>query len=74
MLFSADLHKDFGDVECVAITTMFALQPSSVYSPTFYTPKANCLATDGDTSLSDQILDVAMTEVKAEVTARQRRK
>ena len=72
MLLAVDLMvrhtgKDFVDVECVAIASVLSFQSSSVYSPEFYTPQANRLATDGDTSLSEQILDVSMTEVKAEV-------
>jgi len=39
MLLAVDLHKDFVDVECVAVTTMFALQSSSVYGSKFNAPK-----------------------------------
>jgi hypothetical protein len=66
MLFAIDFYDDFIDEKCVAVATMLSLQSSGVNRPELDTPQANRLAADGDTSLSEQILDVSMTEVKAE--------
>jgi hypothetical protein len=38
MLLAVDLHKDFVDVEGIAITTVLPLQSSSVYSSELDTP------------------------------------
>jgi hypothetical protein len=65
MLLAVDLDEDLIDEKCVTVATMFALQPSTVYCPRFYTPQASRLAADSNTSLSEQTLDVSMTEVKA---------
>ena len=67
MLFAIDLHKDFIDEKGIAVASVFSLQPSSIYSTEFDTPKSNCFAADSDTSLREQILDIPVTEVETEV-------
>ena len=57
MLLAIDFDKDFIDVEGVALNSMFALQPASIYRSGFYTPTADGFATDGDTPLSEKIFN-----------------
>ena len=51
MLLNIDLYEDFIDEKGIAVSTMISLQPSSVYSTEFDTPKSNCFAADSDASL-----------------------
>ena len=67
MLFAIDLHEDFIDEKGIAVASVFSLQPSSVYSTEFDTPKSNCFAADSDASLCQKIFYIAVTEVETEV-------
>ncbi len=65
LLPAANPHEDLIDEECVAVPSVFPLQSSSVYSPEFYTPQANRFPAYRDTSLSQQIFYIAMTEIES---------
>jgi hypothetical protein len=77
MLFAIDLlvrhpGEDFIDEKGTAVASVFSLQPSSVYSTKFDTPKSNCFAADSDASLCQKIFYEwsgipAVTEVETEV-------
>jgi hypothetical protein len=57
VLSAIDLHKDFIDVEGIAITTVLSFQSSSVYSSEFDTPETDRFAADSDASLGEEIFD-----------------
>ena len=67
MLFAIDLHEDFIGGKCIAVASVFPLQPSSVYSTEFDAPEANRFSADYDASLSQKILDIPVAEVETEV-------
>ena len=64
MLFGIDFHEDFIDEKGIAVASVFSLQPSSVYSIEFDTPKSNGFAADSDASLCQKIFYIAVTEVE----------
>lgn len=65
MLLAVDLHDYFIDEEGIAVATMSSPQASGVQSAELYTPEADCLATDDDASLSEQIFDIKMTQLES---------
>ena len=67
VLLTIDLHEHFVEVECIAVASVFPLQSSSVYRTKLDAPQANCLSADGNTSLCQKVLDIAVTEVEAVV-------
>jgi len=67
MLLAVDLYEDFIDAESVAKISVFSLQPPGVHDPKLDTPETNCFSADNDASFSQEILDIAMAEIEAEV-------
>ena len=57
--------EDFIDIKGVAIAPVPSLQSSSVNCSEFDAPEADRLASDGDSSFSQEVLDISMAEVKA---------
>jgi hypothetical protein len=64
MLLTVDLDEDFIDVEGVAVTSMFSLQPTSINSSEFDTPETNCFAADSDSSFGEEVFNIAMAQVE----------
>ena len=52
MLLATDLHEDFIDVKCIAITSMFSLQTPGINGTELDTPKPDSLMTDSDAAFS----------------------
>ncbi len=67
MLLASDLYEDLSNIECVAVALMSTLQPTSVLGPKLDAPKADRFATDCDASFGQEIFDISMTQVDAEV-------
>ena len=67
MLLAVDLHKDFIDIEGVAITSVPLFQLSGVYCAKLDAPQTYRLAADRDTTLGQEIFDVAVTQIEPEV-------
>jgi hypothetical protein len=65
MLLALDLDEDFIDEEGVAIATMATLQSSSVYSSEFDAPQADRFTADCDTSFSEKVFDISVTQIEA---------
>jgi hypothetical protein len=65
VLLTFDLHEDFIDEECITITTVLSFKSPGVHSPELDTPQANRFAADGDASLSQQIFNISMAEIKS---------
>jgi hypothetical protein len=65
VLLALDLHEDFIDVECIAVSSVLSLQSSGGYRTKLDEPQADCLSADGNTSLCQEALDIAMTEVES---------
>ena len=55
----------FIDVEGIAVASVLSLQAKGVDYAELDAPKADRFATDDDASLSQEILDISMAEVKA---------
>jgi hypothetical protein len=58
MLFTVDIHKDFIDLEGIAVATVFTLQSSRVNGSEFDAPQSDRFSTDGDATLRQQILNI----------------
>jgi hypothetical protein len=67
MLLAVDLHEYFIDEEGVAIASVLPLQSHGIFGAEFDTPQANRFAADDNSSFSQQIFDVSMTEVEPEI-------
>ena len=65
VLLAVDLHKDFIDVEGVAVASVLAFQPAGINGSEFDAPEADRFAADGDTSLSEKVFYVTVAEVEA---------
>ena len=65
MLFTVDPHKDFVNVEGVAITLVLAFQSAGIDSAELDTPKTDRFAADGDTSLGKEIFNVTMAQIES---------
>ena len=59
--------EDFVDIECVAIASVLPLQSLGIFGAEFDTPQANRFAADDNSSFSQQIFDVSMTEIEPEI-------
>ncbi len=64
-LLSADLHEDFIDEKCTAESLVPTLQTPGILRSKLITPQPNSFITDGDSTFSQQIFDISMTEVKS---------
>ena len=67
MLLAIDLYQDFVDVEDIAIAPMLSLESSRVQGTELDAPEPNRFASDCDSSLSQEIFYIAVTEVETEV-------
>ena len=67
MLLTVDLHKDFVNVEGVAIALVFSLQAARVNGTELYAPKADCFATYGDPSFGKQVFNISVAEIESVV-------
>jgi hypothetical protein len=67
VLFAADLQQQFVEVPFIAASNSSSTQPSREERPEHCAPLADRLVADDDAALSEQILHVAETEVKAKV-------
>jgi hypothetical protein len=67
VLLAVDPDEDFIDVEGVAIASVFSYKAARVNSTELDTPQAYRLSADCDTSFSEGIFDIAMTEVESVV-------
>jgi|GEM_PF-1034250 hypothetical protein len=61
VLLAVDFYEDLINEKDIAITNMFALQSSSVYSSELDAPKANRFSAYSDASLCEKVFNVAMT-------------
>jgi hypothetical protein len=72
MLLAVDLlvrhtGEDLINVEGVAVASVLSLQPAGVNRTKLDAPEADRFAADSDPSLSEQILDVSVTQIEAMV-------
>ena len=65
MLLAIDLHKDFVDKESVAVASVISLQPAGINGSELYAPEPDGFTADSDASFSEEILDVAVTQVES---------
>jgi hypothetical protein len=65
MLLAVVLHKDFADVECVAVASVLSFQSAGINRPEFDTPETDSFSADSDAPFSEQIFDIAMAEVES---------
>ena len=56
--------EDFINVEAVAVSAMFPLQPPGIYGSKLDAPEADRLPSDDDASFCEEILDIAVAQVK----------
>jgi hypothetical protein len=64
-LLAVYFHKDFVDVERVTVASMLSSQATGVNGYELDTPEANRLPSDNDAAFSEQVLDIAVTEIEA---------
>ena len=65
MLFAIDVDEGFVNVEGIAIASMFTLQSSVIDSSELDAPKAYSFSADSDAPFSQQVLNIAMTQIEA---------
>jgi len=65
MLLSIDLDEDFINVKGVAIAPVLSLQSPGVNGSEFDAPKTDGLASDDDSSFSQEVLDISVAEIEA---------
>ena len=61
ILLAIDSYEDFIDIKCVAITSVFAFQSTSIQCAECDAPQANRLAGDGDAPFGKQVFDISVT-------------
>ena len=59
------LDEDFVNVKGIAVASMLSFQAPSIDCSEFDAPQTDGFTADGDASLSEQILDVSVAQVKA---------
>jgi hypothetical protein len=59
--------EDFIDAECITVASVFSFQATGIYCIEHDAPEANCSAADGNTSLGEKILDIAVNQVESVV-------
>ncbi len=72
MLFPIDLHKDFINVEGIAVALMSAFQPTGIFGSKLGAPESDRLVTDCDATFGQEIFDEwsgtpAVAEIEAVV-------
>ena len=67
MLLTFDLHEDLVDEEGIAVAPVFSFQASGEEGSEFDTPEPDGFPADNDASLSQEIFDISMAQVKAVV-------
>jgi hypothetical protein len=67
ILLCVDLYEDFIDVEGISVSSVLSLQRPGIPSPKLDTPEPDRCAADDNSSFSQQIFDVSMTEVEPEI-------
>jgi hypothetical protein len=65
MLFSAYFHEDFIDEEGVTIASVLSFRSHGIFWTELYTPKPDRLAAACNSSFSQQMLNIAITEIEA---------
>ena len=67
MLLTADFHKNFIDVEGIAVASVLPLQSPSVNSSELDAPQPDRLPGDENTPFSEQIFDISVAQVESVV-------
>ena len=67
MLLTINLHEDFIDVEGVTVSSVFAFPSAGIETAKLDTPQTDRFTADGDTSLGQQIFNIAVTQVESVV-------
>jgi hypothetical protein len=65
MLLAVDLDEHLVDIEGVAITSVLPPQSSRVQTTEFDAPWANRFSADGYAPLSQEIFNIAVTQIEA---------
>ena len=65
MLLTINLHEYFIDIERITKTLVTAFQTSSVLGSKLVAPQPDGFIADDNTSFSQQIFDISMTQAKA---------
>ena len=55
--------EDFIDVEGIAVASVLAFQAAGINGSELDAPQSNCFSTDRDTSFSEQLFNITMTEI-----------
>ena len=67
MLLAVYFHEEFIDIEGIAISSVFSFQASGVEGSEFDTPEADRFSGYSDASFSEQVFNIAVAEIEAEV-------
>jgi len=62
-----DFQEDFIDVKSVAVATMSTLQATGIFGAELDAPEPDRFSADSDTSLSQKIFDITVTQIESEV-------
>ena len=65
MLFAVDLHKNFINIEGIAITSVLSLQSAGINGTKSDAPETDRFSTDCDASLSQEVFDISMAKIEA---------
>jgi hypothetical protein len=59
--------EDFIDAEYITVASVFSFQATGIYCIEHDAQEANCSAADGNTSLGEKVLDIAVNQVESVV-------
>jgi hypothetical protein len=65
MLLTIDFDEHFIDIEGIAVATVLSSQSSNVNCSEFNAPQPDRFCANGDVSLSQKVLNIAVTEIEA---------
>ncbi|MFT6958322.1 MAG: hypothetical protein ACJAYC_003339 [Halieaceae bacterium] len=64
MLLAIGLHKDFINVEGIAIASVLSFQSGRIDRAKLDAPETDCLSADGDASFSEEIFDITVAAIE----------
>ncbi len=67
MLLAVYLHKDFIDVEGIAIASVFSLKSPCVQSTELDAPESDRFTTDSDASFSQEVFNIPVAQIESVV-------
>ena len=65
MLLTINLHEDLINEKCISVSLVLLFQTTNIFQTELIAPQTNCLIANGDSTFSQQIFDISMTEIES---------